>query len=149
MANGLLRTLLDTSVVVPALLETHPSHTAASDWLHRAEIGEIDGIVSSHTLSEVYKVITGMNRRPRYTASQVMRIISDRVLPFFDIITLEAHEHIAAMEQLVRLDITGGTIYDGLIAHAAVKGNAEQLVTFNESDFRRVSAGLPLQIIVP
>ena len=149
MANGLLRTLLDTSVVVPALLETHPSHTAASDWLRRAEIGEIDGIVSSHTLSEVYKVITGMNRRPRYTASQVMRIISDRVLPFFDIVTLEADEHIAAMEQLVRLDITGGTIYDGLIAYAAFKANAEQIVTFNQSHFRRVSAGLPLRIVVP
>ena len=47
--------------MVPALLETHPSHTVALAWLRRAEIGEIDGVVSSHTLSEVYKVITGMN----------------------------------------------------------------------------------------
>ena len=78
-----------------------------------------------------------------------MRIISDRVLPIFDIVTLEPDEHIAAMEHLVRLDITGGTIYDGLIAYAAFKAGAEQIVTFNERHFRRVSAGLSLQIIVP
>ena len=149
MENGPLRTLLDTSVVVAALIENHPSHAIASAWLRRAESGDIDAVVSSHTLSEVYKVLTGMNRRPRYTSSQVMRIIADRVLPFFETITLDADEHIAAMEQLVRLDIIGGTIYDGLIAYAAFKANVEQIITFNERHFVRVSAGLPLQIVVP
>lgn len=141
--------MLDTSVIVPALVETHPSHDIASDWISRAESGEIDGVVSSHTLSEVYKVLTGMNRRPRYTSSQVIQIIDDKVLPIFEIVTLDEDEHIAALRQLARLDIRGGTIYDGLIAHAAVKGSAEQIVTFNESHFRRVTAGLPLQIVVP
>ncbi len=149
MENRPLRTLLDTSVVVAALVESHPSHTIASAWLRRAESGEIDGVVSSHTLSEAYKVLTGMNRRPRYTSSQVMEIITDRILPFFKVVTLDADEHIAAMKQLVRLDIIGGTIYDGLIAYTAFNANAEQIVTFNERHFVRVSAGLPLQIVVP
>ena len=144
-----MRTSLDTSVIVAAVVQPHISHDRALPWLNRAETGEIDGIISSHTLSEVYKVLTGMNRHPRYTSSQVMEIIANRVLPFFEIVTLDADEHIAALEQLARLDIRGGTIYDGLIAYAAVKGNAEQIVTFNERHFVRVSAGLPLQVVVP
>ena len=149
MASGPLRTLMDTSVIVPALVETHPSHDTASAWISRVESGEIDGIISSHTLAEAYKVLTGMNRRPRYTSSQVMQIIADKVLPIFEIVTLDEDEHIAALRQLARLDIRGGTIYDGLIAYAAFKANAEQIITFNERHFIRVSAGLTLQIVVP
>ena len=144
-----MRTLLDTSVVVPAVLQRHPFHSRALPWLSKAETGEIDGIISSHTLAEVYKVLTGMNSRPRFTSSQVMEIIRDKLRPTFEIVTLDADDQFVVLEQLADLNIRGGTIYDGLIAYAALKANAAQIVTFNESDFRRVSAGLPLQIIVP
>ena len=144
-----MRTLLDTSVVVPAVLQRHPFHSRALPWLSKAETGEIDGIISSHTLAEVYKVLTGMNSRPRFTSSQVIEIISDKLLSTFEIVTLDADEHLAALEQLAILNIRGGTIYDGLIAYAALKANVAQIVTFNERDFTRLSAGLPLQIIVP
>ena len=140
--------MLDTSVIVAALLQFHDSHSRALPWLNKAESGEIEGMVSSHSLSEVYKILTGMNRRPRFTTHQVIEIIQSRIIPFFEVISLSEIEHIAALERLAHLNIRGGTIYDGIIAHAAVKGGAEQIVTFNESDFRRVSAGLSLQIIV-
>ena len=78
-----------------------------------------------------------------------MEIIQSRITPFFEIVSLSEVEHIEALERLARLNIRGGSIYDGIIAHAAVKANAEQIITFNESDFLRVSAGLPLQIVVP
>ena len=144
-----MRTLLDTSVVVPAVLQRHSFHSRALPWLIKAETGEIDGIISSHTLAEVYKVLTGLNSRPRFTSSQVMEIISDKLRPIFEIVTLDADDQFVVLRQLADLDIRGGTIYDGLIAYAAYKSEAEQIVTFNESDFRRVSAGLPLQIVVP
>ena len=78
-----------------------------------------------------------------------MQIIDDRVLPIFEIVTFDEDEHSNALRQLARLDIRGGTIYDGLIAYAAAKAGAERIVTFNERHFTRVSAGLPLQIVVP
>ena len=144
-----MRTLLDTSVVVPAVLQRHPFHSRALPWLSKAETGEIDGIISSHTLAEVYKVLTGMNSRPRFTSSQVIEIISDKLLSTFEIVTLDADDQLVVLRQLADLDIRGGTIYDGLIAYAAFKSDAAQIITFNESDFRRVSANLPLQIVVP
>jgi len=36
------------------------------------------------------------------------------------------------------MGLSGGIIYDALIARAAEKAGAERLLTFNESDFRRV-----------
>ena len=144
-----MRTLLDTSVVVPAVLQRHQFYSRALPWLIKAETDEIDGIISSHTLAEVYKVLTGLNSRPRFTSSQVMEIIHSKLLSNFEIVALDADDMAVVLKQLADMNIRGGTIYDGLIAYAAFKSNADQIVTFNERDFTRVSAGLPLQIIVP
>ena len=83
------------------------------------------------------------------TAVQVLELISRNILPFFETVSLNQDDYLSTLERLAILGIRGGTIYDGLIAHAAVKGSAEQIVTFNESHFRRVTAGLPLQIVIP
>lgn len=144
-----MRILFDTSVLIAVAMPFHAFHDRALPWIRMAERGEIDGIVSAHTLSEMYRVLTSIESRPRFTSSQVMNLIADRVLSTFKIVALDANDYHSALERLTLLDIRGGTIYDGLIAHAAVKGDAEQIVTFNESDFRRVTAGLPLQIVVP
>ena len=76
----------------------------------------------------------------------------ERALPWLDKVTngeLDADDYFIAVERTARLGISGGAIYDALIVQAAVKSNAEQIVTFNERHFVRVSEGLPLQIIVP
>lgn len=89
--------------------------------------------------------MTAMTPRPRIRSSAALEIIAD-VRRTFEVVHLDENEYFAALESCARLDIRGGAIYDALIAHAAVKANAERIVTFNESDFARVSAGLPVRI---
>ena len=82
-------------------------------------------------------------------APYVMDLISQNILPAFETVSLNENDYHAMLGRFARLDIRGGSIYDGLIAYAALKAGAEQIVTFNESDFRRVSSGLSLQGVVP
>ena len=141
-----MKVLFDTSVLVAAFLERHEFHDRALAWFQMAERKEIDGVVSAHSLTEMYKVLTGMPSRPRIIAVQLWDFIRDRIAPVFEIVALTDMDYLEALERFARLDIRGGTIYDALIAHAAVKANAERIVTFNESDFIRVSAGLLVRI---
>ena len=48
---------------------------------------------------------------------------------------LEAREYLDAIRRFAALGITGGTIYDGLIAACALKAKAEALYTWNIAHF--------------
>lgn len=61
------KVLFDTSVLVAALVKPHPAHTRAFPWLKKAKSGELTMIVSSHTLAEIYAVLTTLPVSPRIT----------------------------------------------------------------------------------
>ena len=44
-----MNVLFDTSVLIAALIEDHPSHSQSLSWLERVRAREIDGFVSTHT----------------------------------------------------------------------------------------------------
>lgn len=139
-----MKILYDTSALRAALDPSHEFFHRAIPWLERAQSGDIDGVVSSHTLAEFYVAMS--RRQPFIRTDRILAMISENILPFFEIVYLTDAEYIAALERLAEAGIRGASIYDALIAHAAVKANAERIVTFNESDFIRVSAGLPVRI---
>ena len=141
--------MFDTSVLTPGLIQTMDFHGRALPWLDKVANGEVEGLISTHSLAELYAKLTGMPLRPRTNPSRAFEIIQDRVLTAFETVSLDADDYFIAVERTARLGISGGTIYDALIVQAAVKASAEQIVTSNERDFIRVSAGLPLQIVVP
>ncbi|WP_373536220.1 type II toxin-antitoxin system VapC family toxin [Microcoleus sp.] len=52
-----MNVLFDTSVLIAALIEDHPSHSQSLSWLERVRSQEIDGFVSTHTIAELYSVL--------------------------------------------------------------------------------------------
>jgi predicted nucleic acid-binding protein len=50
-----VKILFDTSILVAALLE---DHLDSLPWLQRAIAKEIQGVVSTHTLAELYAILT-------------------------------------------------------------------------------------------
>jgi len=66
-----------------------------------------------HTLGETYSVLTGTRLRvPPKDALALVKQISDRL----SMVSLNAQEYISALEAAASQNITGGTIYDLLIA---------------------------------
>ena len=50
---------------------------------------------------------------------------------------------------MVSLNLTGGAIYDALIAQAAIKAKVDQLLTLNPNHFTRLGNEVGRLILVP
>jgi predicted nucleic acid-binding protein len=116
-----MKILFDTSVLVAAIVEPHPMHSRALPWLQRAKAGEFDFVVASHTLAELYAVLTTLPVKPRMLPATAWRLIHENVV-----------------KHMADLGLSGGIVYDALIARAAQKSGVERLLTFNADDFTRL-----------
>jgi predicted nucleic acid-binding protein len=132
-----VRVLFDTSVLVAALVQSHPHHERSLPWLQRAQNEEIKFLVAGHTLAELYSVLTTLPVRPRLSPSVVWRLIHENVEASAEIVSLSEADYLSTLERLSTRGLVGGVIYDALIAKAAEKAEAERLLTWNEAHFRR------------
>lgn len=144
-----MRVLLDTSVLVAAMVEAHPSHERALPWLQRAKQGELTAVIASHTLAELYSILTTLPVRPRISPSTAWHLIRENILLTLEVVALSKDDYRAVIEHLSQLGIVGGATYDALIAYAASKAAVDQLITLNQEDFRRVYPALSEKIAVP
>jgi predicted nucleic acid-binding protein len=144
-----VKVLLDTSVLVAATVEAHPSHDVALPWLQKARSGEITGLVAAHSLAEFYAVLTTLPIEPRITPTIARELITHNVLGALEIVYLSGEDYIAVISHLADLGISGGATYDALIMHAASKASVERVVTLDEKDFRRVYPELADRIVTP
>ncbi len=133
-----MRVLFDTSVLVAAMVQAHARHQDARPWLERALAGDIDFLVSAHTLAELFSVLTGLPTSPRTTPGTARRLIRENVEHPASIVPLTARDYAAVLNDMGELGLSGGVVYDALIARAARKASADRLLTLNPDDFRRV-----------
>jgi len=133
-----MKILLDTSVLVAALVEPHPQHDRALPWLRKAKDEELELAVSSHTLAELYAVLSTLPVSPRITPGLALRLIRESVEPAASVISLSSSDYLTTIKRMSELGISGGAIYDALIVRAAQKAEADRVLTFNVSDFKRI-----------
>jgi predicted nucleic acid-binding protein len=133
-----LKVFFDTSVLVAASVEPHPMHERSLVWLKRAKAEELEMLVASHTIAELYGVLTTLPVRPRITPDTALRLILENVRKIAKVVPLSVSDYEATIERLAELGISGGAVYDALIARAAEKSGAERLLALNASDFERV-----------
>ncbi len=144
-----MKILLDTSVLVAALVESHLDHVTAFPWLEKARSKSITGLVAAHSIAELYSILTKYPIRPRISPTATRRLIREDVLGSFQIVVLSEDDYTAVVDHLSESGIIGGTIYDALILRAALKAKADQVVTFNTKDFWRIYPELTDKIISP
>ncbi len=133
-----MKALLDTSVLVAALVEPHPDHQRALPWLTKSKSKSSELVIGSHTVAEVYAVLSTLPVSPRISPGLAWRLINESILPKVSIVSLTSSEYIATVKHLSDLGLSGGAVYDALIVKAAQKSGADRIVTFNMNDFKRV-----------
>jgi predicted nucleic acid-binding protein len=143
-----VKILFDTSVIVAASLSQHPSHTPCLAQLQQARARQHQGYLSTHSLAEIYSVLSRMPSQPKMSPQNVQSLI-DRNLQFLDTITLEKADYQAAIAQMTALNLPGGGIYDALIARAALKIAADRLMTLNPKHFTRLDPAIAQIVFVP
>ncbi len=144
-----MKVLLDTSVLVAGMVEAHPQHERAFIWLKQAVDKKIEGVVSAHTLAELYSVLTVLPLRPPISSADAVLLIRENVLAHFEVISLTGQEYGNLIEHLASQGISGGATYDGVILWAAKKAKVDWVVTFNVKDFRRLSGIMAKKVVSP
>lgn len=144
-----MRVLLDTSVLVAAMVEAHPAHEQGLAWLKRVTDGVDQGLVATHSLAELYAVLTTLPVHPPISPLDAQRLIEHDIIDRLEVVFLTDQDYIQVIEHLAALGIVGGATYDALILRAAANAKVDLVVTFNARDFQRVYPELADKIVVP
>lgn len=133
-----MKILFDTSIIVAALIESHPMHERSFPWLKQAKAREFDLIVASHTLAELYAVLSTLPLKPRITPAVAWRLVHENLESTARVVSLTPTEYRSTIKSISELGLAGGIIYDALIAKVAQKSTVERLLTLNIEHFKRV-----------
>ena len=74
-----MRTLFDTSVLVPALVDQLGNHRAAFQALHRCTDGDDRGYCSTHALAECYATLTALPLPRRVLPEEARALVEESI----------------------------------------------------------------------
>ena len=90
-----MKILFDTSVLVAAIVRSHPMHSRALPWLQQVkEEKAIDEFfVAAHTLAELYAVLTTLPVQPKISSLTARRLIHENIETSAKIISLSTSDY--------------------------------------------------------
>ncbi len=103
-----MKVLLDTSVLVAAMVEAHPMHERALPWLQRIRDGADVGLVAAHSIAELYAILTTLPIQPRISPITSKRLIRQNVLDVCQVISLSDLDYAAIVDHLSEAGLVGG-----------------------------------------
>ncbi|RNL61999.1 type II toxin-antitoxin system VapC family toxin [Nocardioides marmoriginsengisoli] len=105
--------LLDTSAAVPFLVRTHVAHAATHQATSKKRLG-----LAGHAAFETFSVITRLPEPSRVSPDKAALMLRHNFPHTRHLSARRANELIA---KLARSAISGGAVYDALVAAAAVE----------------------------
>jgi len=133
-----MKVFFDTSVLVAGVIESHPAHERVFSWFRRVADQEVELFVAAHSLAEFYAVLTRLPINPKITPAMAVRLLRENIEAVAHIVSLTKGEYLQVVTGMAELGLTGGVVYDAIIAEAAKKSNCEAILTLNRRDFVRV-----------
>lgn len=141
-----MKILFDSSVLIASFIESHPKHKAALWYLRKAKEKEFEFLVSSHSLLEIYSVLTSTPFNPKITAEIAKQLIDNNIKNLARIVYLTDKEYYQLIEKISVSNYTGGIVYDSLIIQCALKAGADEILTLNIKDFLKLTINEPIKI---
>lgn len=142
-----MKSLFDSSALIAGCVESHPKHESARKWISRAKRKEVEFLVAGHSLFEVYSVLTSAPFQPRITPRIAQELLKENVEDHAEIITLSKRDHQRIIQKLAQQNVSGGIVYDAIIAECAIKAKSDQIITSNSKDFVRIFSENSIQIV--
>lgn len=141
-----MRVFLDTSVLVAAFYADHEHHGPSLALL--AGQNRSTGCTAAHCLAEIYSVLTGMPGKDRVSPHEALLFLGD-VRERLVTITLDETEYFAVLEGAASTGVAGGSTYDAIIAHCALKADAQILYSWNVRHFKRFGEEISTLVRAP
>lgn len=136
-------TVFDTSALVAALTRAHPQF----DWADTQVQAAAHPALCAHSLAETYAVMTA-HPQLRYPPAQVLAVLND-LRSTWTVLPLTEQDYLDALGRCRDLALTGGAVYDTLIAQAALRAGATALVTLNAKHFVRLGNDVQRLVVTP
>lgn len=130
-----MKILIDSNVLIAALLESHTHHQPSKELIERAFRNEYEVCMSLHCLAETYSQLTRlptMQVSPQVAIS-TMTYATDKL----ETVPLDADDYAKALTRAAHLGVFGGGVYDLLHFEAALKSGADMIATNNLKHFER------------
>ncbi len=132
-----MRTLFDTSVLVPAVVDQLANHQSSFRALRRHSSGEHWGCCSTHALAECYATLTALPLPSRVLPEQARVLVEESIGKRLQTVPLTSEDYLHVLRRVADLGLPSGAIYDALHARCAQKAVVDQILTYNVADFER------------
>lgn len=130
--------LLDSSVLVAALVEDEPRHEACLSLLGRK------AAAWTHALAETFSTLTGGRLGLRVAPDVAADLIEESLVPRLRLVEMTRTDLLRALREANAVGVRGGAFYDYLHLAAARKTGATLLYTLNVRHFEALArAGDP------
>ena len=140
----------DTTVLVAASEQSHPHYAQARPALLRVAARQDRGFMSLHSIAEVFAALTRLPVQPRIHPVEAARIITENILPHFEIVSIGEADYLEALNAMGSGGWIGAKIYDALLLRCAARCAVERIYTFNLGVFRQWAPdGLQKKICAP
>jgi predicted nucleic acid-binding protein len=141
-----MRYFFDTSVLVPAFVDVHPRHEASLALFLRAD--KKHAFCAAHSLAEVYSTLTRLPGESRASAAEAILFL-ENMAERLTFIALDVAEYWTAIANCAALGVIGGTVYDALLAHCALKAKADIIYTWDLGHFHRLGSDVAKRVRTP
>jgi predicted nucleic acid-binding protein len=141
-----VKSFLDTSVLVATFYGEHEHHEPSFGLFSKQR--RATACTAAHCLAEVYAVVTGMPGKDRVSPDEALLFLRD-VRDRLTVVTLDEIEYFKILEDSAAAGISGGTTYDAIVAHCALKANAQWVYTWNVKHFNRLGKSVAARVRQP
>ncbi len=112
----------------------------------KAKNKEFNLLVSSHSLLEIYSVLTIAPFKPRISPEIAKQLIDNNIKGIAKTIYLTDKEYFKIIKRMSALSLSGGIVYDAIIVECALKAKADEILTLNFKDFLKLTNDIPIKI---
>jgi len=141
------RAAVDTSVLIAAMQSWHTEHERCLAAVGRLlEVPPV--IVPLHVLLETYSVLTRVPKPLRLSPKHALAMLDQTLRGKAKVAGFDGDTAFDLLRGFRNRAITGGAVYDALIAEVVFQAGARSLLTLNRQHFERV-APEGLEIVEP
>lgn len=140
--------LLDTSVIVAGIIQSHREHERSRRWLGRGRTEGAQVWCSQHALAETFSILARAPWPVKISAIEAQTVVNANIRED-RIVRLGPEDYRECMDWCTRVQAGAGAIYDLLHLQAAKLCGATQIVTLNQREFVQLWEGDPAMIIEP
>jgi predicted nucleic acid-binding protein len=111
--------------------------------------GKESGVISAHSLAEMFSALTSVPVMPRILPSEARSIIVANIQRHFQLVAVTSQMYERAVDVCVGRGLGWGKVYDALLLECARYSKADRIYTFNLKDFRQLAPDLVVRIAAP